>query len=81
MVIEKSPIIAGIWYRHTFENPDGVIFLLGIKQKRFKFGYSYDLTLSKLKGTTGGAHEVSLAILVGCNKKRNKPGAIKCPEF
>ena len=81
LYVEKSPIITGIWYRHTLENPDGVIFLLGIKQKRFKFGYSYDLTLSKLKGTTGGAHEVSLAILVGCNKKRNKPGAIKCPEF
>lgn len=79
--VERSPLIAGIWYRYTFENPDGVIFLLGIKQKRFKFGYSYDLTLSKLKGATAGAHEVSLAILVGCNKKRNKPGAIKCPEF
>ncbi len=79
--IERSPLIAGIWYRHTFDNPDGIIFLLGIKQKRFKFGYSYDLTLSKLKGATGGAHEVSLAILVGCNKKRNRPGAIKCPEF
>lgn len=79
--VEKSPLYAGFWYRHTFENPDGMIFLLGIKQKRFKFGYSYDLTLSKLKGATGGAHELSLAILVGCNKKRNRPGAIKCPEF
>jgi len=81
LYVEKSPLILGVWYRSTFENPDGVIFLLGIKQKRFKFGYSYDLTLSKLKGTSGGAHEVSLAVLVGCNKKRNKPGAIKCPEF
>lgn len=81
LYVEKSPLIAGLWYRHTFENPDGVIFLLGIKHKRIKFAYSYDLTLSKLKGATGGAHELSLAILVGCNKKRNKPGAIKCPEF
>ncbi len=81
LYFEKSPLITGMWYRHTFDNPDGVIFLLGIKQKRFKFGYSYDMTLSKLKGATGGAHEVSLAILVGCNKKRNRPGAIKCPEF
>lgn len=79
--VEKLPLIAGLWYRYNFNNPDGVIFLVGIKQKRFKFGYSYDLTLSKLKGATGGAHEVSLAILVGCNKKRNRPGAIKCPEF
>ena len=81
LYFERSPLIAGLWYRHTLENPDGVIFLLGIKQKRFKFGYSYDMTLSKLRDATGGAHEVSLAILVGCYKKRNKPGAIKCPEF
>jgi len=79
--VEKIPLIAGLWYRYTFDNPDGLIFLIGIKQKRFKFGYSYDMTLSKLKGATGGAHEVSTAILLGCNKKRNKPGAIKCPEF
>jgi hypothetical protein len=46
-----------------------------------KFGYSYDLTLSKLSDGSGGAHEVSLALLIGCNKKRRRPGAIKCPEF
>jgi type IX secretion system PorP/SprF family membrane protein len=79
--LEKRPLMAGVWYRYNLENPDGATFLLGIIQKRFKFGYSYDVTLSHLKGTTGGAHEVSLAFLINCNKKRNKPGAIKCPEF
>ncbi|MBN1339064.1 MAG: type IX secretion system membrane protein PorP/SprF [Bacteroidales bacterium] len=78
--LERSPLTAGFWYRHTFENPDGMIFLLGIKQKRFTFGYSYDLTLSKLRAATGGAHEVSFGMLVFC-EKRNRKGAIKCPEF
>ncbi len=81
LYVEKSPLVVGAWFRHNLQNPDGVIFLIGITQKRFKFGYSYDLTVSKLSGSTGGAHEVSLALLVNCNKKRNKPGAIKCPEF
>ncbi|MCD4682916.1 MAG: type IX secretion system membrane protein PorP/SprF [Bacteroidales bacterium] len=78
---ERSPLVAGVWYRYDIDNGDGAIFLIGLTQKRFKLGYSYDLTLSKLQGATGGAHEVSLAILVNCDKKRNKPGAIKCPEF
>jgi len=79
--LEKKPLIAGIWYRYNVENSDGAVFLLGLSHKRIKIGYSYDVTLSKLRGTTGGAHEVSLTLLVNCNKKRNKPGAIKCPEF
>jgi type IX secretion system PorP/SprF family membrane protein len=81
MYIERRPLVAGAWYRYDIDNADGAIFLLGLTQRRFRLGYSYDLTLSKLQGATGGAHEVSLAILVNCNKKRNKPGAIKCPEF
>jgi type IX secretion system PorP/SprF family membrane protein len=79
--VEKQPLVVGFWYRHNFSNPDGVLFLIGLKQKKFRFGYTYDLTLSKLKSNTGGAHELSLALLVNCNNKRNKPGAIKCPEF
>jgi type IX secretion system PorP/SprF family membrane protein len=81
MYIEKAPLTAGAWYRYNLDNSDGIIFLAGITYRRFKFGYSYDVTLSRLKGTTGGAHEVSAALLVNCDKKRNKPGAIKCPEF
>ncbi len=79
--VEKNPIVLGLWFRHNFTNPDGVLFLIGIKQNKFRFGYTFDLTLSKLKSNSGGAHELSLTFLVNCNGKRNKPGAIKCPEF
>jgi type IX secretion system PorP/SprF family membrane protein len=81
MNMEYFPLALGMWYRHNFDNPDAVIFLVGIVHKRYKFGYSYDLSLSKLKGNSGGSHEVSLAILLNCDVKRKKPGAIKCPEF
>lgn len=79
--VDYYPLSAGIWYRHNFSNPDAIVFLLGIIQKRFKFGYSYDTSLSNLKGASGGAHEVSVELLIMCSGKRKRPGAIKCPEF
>lgn len=79
--VDYFPLSAGIWYRHNFSNPDAIVFLLGIIQKRFKFGYSYDTSLSNLKGANGGAHEVSVELLIMCSGKRKRPGAIKCPEF
>ena len=79
--IDYSPLTLGVWYRHNFSNPDGIAALVGIKHRSFKMGYSYDFTMSKLNDGSGGAHEVSLAFMFACNKKRNRPGAIKCPEF
>lgn len=74
------PLTIGVWYRYSGTNPDGLAFLVGIKQRNYKFAYSYDLTLSNIGGRSGGAHELSFALLI-CTFKRNKPGAIKCPEF
>ncbi len=52
---------AGSWYRHSFGNSDAVIGLFGMQYNIFKFGYSYDFTVSSLS-TTGGAHEVSVIV-------------------
>jgi type IX secretion system PorP/SprF family membrane protein len=79
--VEYFPLVTGMWYRHNMDKPDGIIFLVGIVHKSYKFAYSYDVTLSKLKGSTGGAHELSMALLFNCDVKRKRPGAIKCPEF
>lgn len=54
----------GLWYRHTFSNPDAVIALIGYRVGVLRFGYSYDLTISNLAsapGGTGGTHEISLS--------------------
>lgn len=54
----------GIWYRHTFSNPDAIIALVGYKVGVMRIGYSFDLTVSNLAsapGGTGGTHEVSLS--------------------
>lgn len=55
---------AGLWYRHTFSNPDAIIGLFGFRYGVMKLGYSYDITISKLstvEGGTGGTHEISLS--------------------
>jgi len=56
-------VFGGLWYRHTFENPDAVIGLIGMRYGVLRIGYSFDLTLSDLSLTnTGGTHEVSITI-------------------
>lgn len=88
-----SPVMVGVWYRgmpvrETLEksqvSQDALIFLVGMKYEQFEFGYSYDITLSSLGPTSGGAHEVSLAYHL-FNPNRRKPKMkhkdIPCPTF
>jgi type IX secretion system PorP/SprF family membrane protein len=79
--IIRYPIVIGTWFRHNFENADAVIVLVGIDYKNLKIGYSYDITLSKLKSNTGGAHEVTLGWQFNCIEKKRKIRAIKAPGF
>ncbi len=76
-----QPFVAGLWYRHAFENPDAVIISLGFSQERYRLGYSYDYTLSGLSNAAGGAHEISFAWIFDCSKKSKRSRAIKCPTF
>jgi type IX secretion system PorP/SprF family membrane protein len=55
-------LYGGLWYRHTFGNADAVIAVAGVREGIFKFGFSYDLTVSGLSGYTGGSYEVSLGL-------------------
>jgi type IX secretion system PorP/SprF family membrane protein len=79
--LDVQPFVAGVWYRHNIGNPDGIAALVGLRYGRFRVGYSYDFSLSKLSDGSGGAHEVSLALMFACNKRRRRPGALECPEF
>lgn len=73
----KGPFVAGLWYR----NADAVIALIGIKNDNFQAGYSYDITVSKLAGNTGGSHELSIQLKFECKTKRKKYRTISCPSF
>lgn len=81
MYLTVDPFAGGIWFRHNFENADAVIPFLGIHFQNLRVGYSYDYTISSLKGSTGGAHEISASWQFPCVEKRRHIRAIKCPRF
>lgn len=68
MHFQYDPIMAGFWYRgipvaengEGRTNQDAITFLFGLKFDEFQIGYSYDITISNLGPSSGGAHEVSL---------------------
>lgn len=74
---KKDAFVAGLWYR----NSDAVIALIGLQTDNFKFGYSYDVTISKLAGYTAGSHEISAQIQFECKSKKKRYRTISCPSF
>lgn len=77
LYVEHGPIIAGVWYR----SKDAFIALIGFHTDHLKFGYSYDVTTSKLTTATAGSHEVSLTLNFDCKKKRRRVRTVPCPTF
>ncbi len=76
--IKYGDFTVGAWYR----NRDAFILLFGVNFEKFKLGYSYDLTVSKLgNGITGGSHEISLGMNLKCRKKAKNFRKISCPSF
>ncbi len=75
------PLIIGLWHRRDINNADALIILAGIQKNFINFGYSYDITLSKIANLTGGSHELSLALQLKCKKKKKKFREIHCPTF
>jgi type IX secretion system PorP/SprF family membrane protein len=81
--ISKFPFIFGGWFRNNFTNSDAVMILAGITYNNMKFGYNYDFTVSKLGGSSGGAHEISASwdFCITKEAKRRKIRTIKSPMF
>ena len=75
--IAKPPLVGGLWYR----NKDSFIALVGLQQGMFKFGYSYDLTVSKLANASAGSHELSFSMQFPCHPRKKRFRAVKCPAF
>lgn len=71
----------GLSYRRGFNNSDALIILMGYELEKYKIGYSYDLTVSRLGVSSGGAHEISLQIQLGCFYKKPSQNTIPCPKF
>jgi type IX secretion system PorP/SprF family membrane protein len=73
----KNQVVAGLWYR----NQDAFIVLIGYQHNSLKFGYSYDVTVSKLANATAGSHEVSFQVQFECRPKKKKFRTVSCPSF
>ena len=65
-----------------YRNRDAFILSIGINTGKFKIGYSYDVTVSKLNnGVSGGSHEISLGLNLNCKDKPSTFRTISCPSF
>ncbi|MBI3500472.1 MAG: PorP/SprF family type IX secretion system membrane protein [Bacteroidetes bacterium] len=83
----RLPLVLGMWYRgiplfksyqRGYQNNDMISLIAGVAIDRFKFGYSYDVTISRLWKNTGGSHEISLSYQF-CKQQPKK--AFACPKF
>lgn len=81
LYMNKQPFVYGLWLRHTFGNPDAMIALLGFQQRNFKIGYSFDYTVSRLSIRSGGAHEITVALLFHRLLTPDRYHHMKNPEF
>jgi type IX secretion system PorP/SprF family membrane protein len=78
LYVTKGPIVGGFWFRKD----DSFIVLLGFQAGLAKFGYSYDVTVSKLGlRQPKGSHEISFALQFDCKPKKRKFRTISCPSF
>lgn len=82
MYINVGPLAGGLWYRQNLSiRPDAVIAMIGLMREKFKIGYSYDLTLSKLSNYSFGSHEISLIFFIGKHINSNARESMIIPEI
>jgi len=67
--IEGSAIVEyknWVWFGLSYRNKDAVIALVGLSlSERFKFGYSFDYSVSRFNQYSSGGHEVVLGFMFG----------------
>jgi len=85
-----NQLMAGVWYRGIpikhyeakIPNRESVVFLVGWIYKTWSFGYSYDLTISKLTAAgPGGSHEFNITYIHKPVKKHKPMRRLPCPSF
>jgi type IX secretion system PorP/SprF family membrane protein len=84
----QFPFMAGLWYRgipviKNIKTSDAISLSGGANIKNFTFTYSYDLTISSLVNTTGGAHELGMVYNFAewTTNKRRRMATVPCPKF
>lgn len=90
---ERDPVFAGLWYRglpllkayeQGYQNNDAISVVIGTKVNDWRFGYSYDITISRLAANSGGAHEITMVYELADKRKRKsmaKRRVVPCAKF
>lgn len=89
MYYHRLPFMVGIWYRgipviKSTKSKDAITVSGGVMVQNFTFTYSYDLTVSSLITSTGGAHELALIYTfekTTNSRSKRKMGTVPCPHF
>lgn len=89
---EREPVFAGVWYRGLpvksyqpgYQNNDAIAVVAGFKVGDWRFGYSYDITISRLAINSGGAHEVTTVFEFADQRKKKSMArrrVVPCAKF
>jgi type IX secretion system PorP/SprF family membrane protein len=55
-----------MWAAFTYRHTDAIVGMFGLNlSEKYKFGYSYDYSLSRLNTVSSGGHELVLGIMLG----------------
>ena len=84
-----QPFTLGVWLRglplvnqSKKFSLDALVFLVGYEIFKFQIGYSYDLTVSNLFGSSGGSHEISLQYYFdGKLIRKQRHEVVPCPKL
>lgn len=83
----QKPFVVGIWYRgvpviKSIKTRDALTLAGGLELKQFMLTYSYDMTVSSLITSTGGAHELAMIYNFNTNPgRKRKMATVPCPVF
>jgi type IX secretion system PorP/SprF family membrane protein len=58
------------WAGLSYRTGDAIIVMMGLKYDRFYFAYAFDFTLSDIRTSSLGTHEISMAVKFGESARR-----------
>lgn len=74
-------IMAGAWFRHGFQDPSSLVFLVGLRLGSYRIGYSYDHSLTGYSDAFHAAHEISMSFEFFSDRSRWRTRPFNCPDF
>ncbi len=74
-------VSAGVWFRHSFDHANSLIFMLGLKQVNYTISYSYDYSLSGFYSPQNGVHEIGVLLNFNCPAPTGRYRILNCPTF